>query len=111
MGQPVKIAHLAQRMIDLSGAKGITIKYTGLREGEKLFEEVLNDSERTKPTVHPKIMVSAVREYPYELALRNEEELYRLSFSYDDMQIVAKMKEIVPEYKSKTSKYGVLDKD
>lgn len=110
MGNPVRIADLAQRMIDLSGAKNIEIQYTGLRDGEKLYEEVLNDAEQTKPTVHPKIKVAAVREYPYELALRNEEELYELSFHYDDMAIVKKMKEIVPEYKSKHSKYEVLDK-
>lgn len=111
MGKPVRIADLAQRMIDLSGAKNVEIKFTGLRDGEKLFEEVLNDQEQTRPTPHPKIMVSAVREYPYDLALKNEEELYKLSFTYDDMAVVAKMKEIVPEYKSRQSKYEVLDKD
>lgn len=110
MGEPVRIADLAQRMIDLSGAKNIEIKYTGLRDGEKLYEEVLNDAEQTKPTVHPKIKVAAVREYPYELALKNEKDLYELSLHYDDMAIVKKMKEIVPEYKSKHSKYEVLDK-
>ena len=110
MGEPVRIADLAQRMIDLSGAKNIEIKYTGLRDGEKLYEEVLNDAEQTKPTVHPKIKVAAVREYPYELALKNEKDLYELSFHYDDMTIVKKMKEIVPEYKSRHSKYEVLDK-
>lgn len=109
MGEPVRIADLAQRMIDLSGAKNIEIKYTGLRDGEKLYEEVLNDAEQTKPTVHPKIKVAAVREYPYELALKNEKDLYELSLHYDDMAIVKKMKEIVPEYKSKHSKYEVLD--
>lgn len=109
MGKPVRIADLAQRMIDLSGAKGVEIKFTGLRDGEKLYEEVLNDQEQTKPTPHPKIMVSAVREYPFDLALKNEEELYQLSQTYDDMAIVKKMKEIVPEYKSKQSKYEVLD--
>lgn len=110
MGEPVRIADLAQRMIDLSGAKNIEIKYTGLRDGEKLYEEVLNDAEQTKPTVHPKIKVAAVREYPYELALKNEKDLYELSLHYDDMSIVRKMKEIVPEYKSRHSKYEVLDK-
>ena len=109
MGEPVRIADLAQRMIDLSGAKNIEIKYTGLRDGEKLYEEVLNDAEQTKPTVHPKIKVAAVREYPYELALKNEKDLYELSLHYDDMAIVRKMKEIVPEYKSRHSKYEVLD--
>lgn len=110
MGEPVRIADLAQRMIDLSGAKNIEIKYTGLRDGEKLYEEVLNDAEQTKPTVHPKIKVAAVREYPYELALQNEKDLYEISLNYDDMAIVKKMKEIVPEYKSRHSKYEVLDK-
>lgn len=110
MGEPVRIADLAQRMINLSGAKNIEIKFTGLRDGEKLYEEVLNDAEQTKPTVHPKIKVAAVREYPYKLALKNEDELYKLSFLYDDMEIVRKMKEIVPEYRSKHSKYEILDK-
>ena len=110
MGEPVRIADLAQRMIDLSGAKNIEIKYTGLRDGEKLYEEVLNDAEQTKPTVHPKIKVAAVRAYPYKLAVKNENELYELSFHYDDMDIVRKMKEIVPEYKSQVSKYQILDK-
>lgn len=110
MGEPVRIADLAQRMIDLSGAKNIEIKYTGLRDGEKLFEEVLNDAEQTKPTVHPKIKVANVREYPYELALKNEKELYEISLQYNDMCIVKKMKEIVPEYRSQHSKYSVLDK-
>ena len=110
MGKPVRIADLAQRMIDLSGAKGVEIQYTGLRDGEKLYEEVLNDAEQTKPTSHPKIMVAQVREYPYSLALQNEIDLYELSTHSDDMSIVKKMKEIVPEYKSQHSKYEVLDK-
>ena len=109
MGEPVRIADLAQRMIDLSGAKNIEIKYTGLRDGEKLYEEVLNDAEQTKPTVHPKIKVAAVREYPYDLALQNEKNLYEISLHYDDMAIVKKMKEIVPEFKSQNSKYENLD--
>ena len=111
MGKPVRIADLAQRMIDLSGARNVEIKYTGLRDGEKLFEEVLSDAEQNKPTSHPKIMVAKVREYPFDEALKNEEELYKLSFTYDDMAIVKKMKEIVPEYKSRQSKYEVLDND
>lgn len=109
MGEPVKIVDLAKRMIKLSGAKDIEIKFSGLREGEKLYEEVLNDAEQTKPTVHPKIKVAAVREYPYKLALQNEIELYNLSTTFDDMAIVKKMKEIVPEYKSQHSKYRELD--
>lgn len=110
MGEPVKIVDLAKRMIKLSGAKDIEIKFSGLREGEKLYEEVLNDAEQTKPTVHPKIKVAAVREYPYKLALQNEIELYNLSTTFDDMAIVKKMKEIVPEYRSNQSKYIVLDR-
>lgn len=110
MGEPVRIADLAQRMIDMMGAKDVQIVYSGLRDGEKLYEEVLNDAEQTKPTCHPKIQVAAVREYPYELACKNESELYELSFTYDDMAIVRKMKEIVPEYKSQQSKYEALDK-
>ncbi|MCQ2134015.1 MAG: polysaccharide biosynthesis protein [Bacteroidales bacterium] len=109
MGKPVRIADLAQKMIDLSGAKGVEIKFTGLRDGEKLFEEVLSDKENTKPTVHPKIMVASVREYDYALALKNEKELLDISYKYDDMETVRKMKEIVPEYKSQHSKYQVLD--
>ena len=109
MGEPVRIADLAQRMIDLMGAKDVKIIYTGLRDGEKLYEEVLNDEEQTKPTNHPKIKIASVREYPYEEALKNEQDLYDLSFTYDDMAIVKKMKEIVPEYKSRQSKYEVLD--
>ena len=109
MGKEVRIADLAQRMIDLSGAKGVKIQFTGLRDGEKLIEETLSKDENSKPTVHPKIKVAAVREYPYEQALKNEEELYKLSFTFDDMKIVAKMKEIVPEYKSQHSKYEALD--
>lgn len=109
MGKPVRIADLAQRMIDLSGAKNVQIKFTGLRDGEKLYEEVLTETEQTKPTVHPKIKVASVREYQYDEALKNEEELHELSFTYDDMKIVKKMKEIVPEYKSRQSKYEALD--
>ena len=109
MGKPVRIADLAKRMIALSGVDGIDIKYVGLRDGEKLFEEVLTDKEATVPTHHPKIMVAKVREYPYELARKNEDELLRISYTHDDMAIVKKMKEIVPEYKSQHSKYSELD--
>ena len=109
MGKPVRIADLAQRMIDLSGAKNINIHYTGLRDGEKLYEELLASKENTIPTPHPNIMVAQVPEYPYEQALQNETELYRISKSFDEMAIVKKMKEIVPEFKSNNSKYEVLD--
>ena len=109
MGKPVRIANLAQRMITLSGAQGVEIKFTGLRDGEKLYEEVLNDAEHTLPTIHPKIMVAKVREYDYEQARLNEERLLEASYTYDDMTIVKIMKEIVPEFKSRQSKYEALD--
>ncbi len=110
MGKPVKIVELAERMIKLSGAKNIKIEFTGLRDGEKLYEEVLSEAERTMPTHHPKIMIATVREYEYATALQNEERLMAASHSFDDMAIVKIMKEIVPEYKSRCSKYEVLDK-
>lgn len=110
MGKPVKIVELAERMIKLSGAKNIKIEFTGLRDGEKLYEEVLSEAEQTKPTHHPKIMIATVREYEYASALQNEERLMAASYSFDDMAIVKIMKEIVPEYKSRCSKYEVLDK-
>ena len=109
MGKPVKIADLAKKMIKLSGVTGIEIKYTGLRDGEKLYEEVLNDAERTIPTSHPKIKVAKVREYDYDEAKANEDRLYKASFDFDDMETVKIMKAIVPEFKSKHSKYEVLD--
>ena len=109
MGAPVRIVDLAHRMIQLSGARDIEIKFTGLREGEKLYEEVLNDQEQTKPTLHPKIMIASVREYDYDVAVTNENRLREASYTFDDMAIVKIMKEIVPEYKSKCSKYEVLD--
>jgi FlaA1/EpsC-like NDP-sugar epimerase len=109
MGKPVKIAELAKRMIALSGAKNIEIKYTGLREGEKLYEEVLNELEGTKPTFHDKIRIAEVREYDYAEVERDIEELIALSKQYDDMATVKKMKQIVPEYKSNNSKYEELD--
>ena len=109
MGKPVRIADLAKRMIKLSGAKNVEVQFTGLRDGEKLYEEVLNDAETTKPTVHKKIMVASVREYEYEVALANEERLYEVSRLYDDMKTVRVMKEIVPEFKSRQSKYEAID--
>lgn len=110
MGKPVKIVDLAKRMIALSRAKHVEIKITGLRDGEKLFEEVLFDEEVTKTTIHPKIMIASVREYDYEEVLANEVRLYEASLAFNDMDIVKIMKEIVPEYKSQCSKYEVLDK-
>ena len=110
MGQPVRIADLAKRMISLSGAKNIEIQYIGLREGEKLYEEVLNELEGTKPTFHEKIHIAEVREYDYATANQQVLELINIAKQYDDMATVKKMKEIVPEYKSNNSKYEVLDK-
>lgn len=110
MGQPVKIVDLAKRMISLSGARNVEIEFTSLRDGEKLYEEVLNDKEGTLPTVNPKIMVAKVREYDYATACENERRLMEVSKTFDDMAIVKVMKEIVPEYKSRQSKYEILDK-
>ena len=109
MGKPVKIADLAQRMINLSGAKNVEIKYTGLRAGEKLYEEVLNDKESTKPSFHEKIRIANVREYDYSEVERDIEELIEVSKQYDDMLTVKKMKDIVPEFKSNNSVYEALD--
>ena len=109
MGKPVKISDLAKRMIKLSGAKDIKIEYTGLRPGEKLYEEVLNERENTKPTFHEKIRIAKVREYDFEEVLKEVDELIEISKQYDDMATVAKMKAIVPEYKSNNSIYEKLD--
>ena len=110
MGQPVKIVDLAKRMIKLSGAKDIDIKFTGLRDGEKLYEEVLNDKEVTLPTFHKKIKIAKVREYDYQKVCHDLDELSQIAFTFDDMKIVGMMKRIVPEYKSQHSKYQVLDR-
>ncbi len=110
MGKPVRIAELATRMILLSGASNVEIKYVGLREGEKLYEEVLSVEETTKPSFHKKIRIASVREYDYFEVLEQIKDLIRIAGEYDPMCIVAKMKAIVPEYKSKNSVYEVLDK-
>lgn len=110
MGAPVKIADLARRMIKLSGAKNIEIKYTGLRDGEKLYEEVLNDQEITKPTFNKKIKIATVREYKLDEVKIHIDKLIADSYKYDDMETVANMKKIVPEYKSNHSIYEILDK-
>lgn len=110
MGKPVKIADLAKRMIKLSGAKKVEIKYTGLRAGEKLYEEVLSTTENTLPSFHEKIRIAKVREYDFKEVETQINSLISLSHTYDDMAIVEKMKEIVPEYVSNNSKYSVLDK-
>lgn len=109
MGKPVRIADLARRMIELSGAKGVEIKYTGLRDGEKLYEEVLSESEATKPSFHEKIRIACVREYDWSDVSREIDALIAQSHTYDDMAVVASMKHIVPEYISNHSKYTVLD--
>ena len=110
MGKPVKISDLARRMIRLSGAKNVKIVYTGLRAGEKLYEEVLNELEGTKPSFNEKIRIAEVRQYDYEKANRDIEELIEISKHYDNMATVKKMKEIVPEFKSNNSVYEALDK-
>jgi FlaA1/EpsC-like NDP-sugar epimerase len=110
MGQPVKIADLAKRMIALSGAKNVKIEFTGLRAGEKLYEEVLNEMEGTKPSFHEKIRIAEVREYDYQQVSKEIDDLIAISKKYDDMATVAKMKAIVPEYKSNNSIYEKLDK-
>jgi FlaA1/EpsC-like NDP-sugar epimerase len=110
MGKPVRIADLAARMIKLSGAKNVKIEYTGLRAGEKLYEEVLNEKESTKPSFHEKIRIAEVREYDYDTVCKEIEELIAISRKYNDMATVKKMKEIVPEFKSNNSKYELLDK-
>lgn len=109
MGKPVRIADLARRMIELSGAKGVEIKYTGLRDGEKLYEEVLSESEATKPSFHEKIRIACVREYDWSDVSCEIDALIAQSHTYDDMAVVASMKRIVPEYISNHSKYTVLD--
>lgn len=109
MGEPVKIADLAQRMIMLSGAKNVTIKYTGLRAGEKLYEEVLGEKETTKPSFHDKIRIANVREYDYNAVCRDIDALIHTARHYDDMETVKMMKQIVPEYKSNNSVYSILD--
>ena len=109
MGKPVRIVDLAERMIRLSGVKGIEIRFTGLRDGEKLYEEVLNEEETSKPTFHPKIKIAQVRAYDYADANLRIDALVRACVVEGDMQIVKRMKEIVPEFKSQHSKYEVLD--
>ena len=109
MGQPVKIADLAKRMIQLSGAKNVEIKFTGLRPGEKLYEEVLNELEGTKPSFHEKIRIAQVREYDFQQVSKDIDELVAIAKAYNDMNTVKKMKEIVPEFKSNNSVYEQLD--
>ena len=111
MGKPVRIADLAKRMIKLSGAENIEIEYTGLRAGEKLYEEVLNTTENTLPSFHEKVRIAKVQEYDYEVVNQQIEQLLQISRTYDSMQIVKMMKSIVPEYVSNNSEYSILDKN
>ena len=110
MGKPVKIADLARRMILLSGAKNVEIKYSGLREGEKLYEEVLSNAENTLPSFNEKIRIAKTREYDFMEVSKQIDELIAIAHTFDQMAIVKKMKEIVPEYVSNNSIYSVLDK-
>ncbi|WP_298648310.1 nucleoside-diphosphate sugar epimerase/dehydratase [uncultured Proteiniphilum sp.] len=110
MGKPVKILDLAKRMIRLSGSKNIKIEFTGLRHGEKLYEELLNTAEHTKPTYHEKIMIADVREYEYEDVSRKVDALIHTSYEYDDMRTVKRMKEIVPEFRSINSPFEAVDR-
>ena len=110
MGKPVRIADLAKRMIELSGVQGVEIKYTGLRDGEKLYEEVLDSEESTKPSFNDKIRIATVREYDYASICEQIDRLIQISYEYDDMKTVAAMKQIVPEYVSNHSAFSVLDR-
>jgi FlaA1/EpsC-like NDP-sugar epimerase len=110
MGKPVRIADLARRMIRLAGATNVKIEYTGLRKGEKLYEEVLNDAETTLTTENEMIYVAKVRHYSYDDVNRDIQDLIALARTFDDMAVVAKMKEMVPEYVSNNSPYSVLDR-
>lgn len=112
MGEPVKIADLARRMIELSGLqvdKDIEIKYTGLRPGEKLYEELLNNKENTKETPHEKIRVAAVRKYDYQDVVEHIRLLTELSLRVQILPMVKEMKAFVPEFKSQNSRFEELD--
>ena len=113
MGTPVKIADLARRMIELSGLvpdKDIEIRYTGLRPGEKLYEELLATKENTIPTGNGKIFRAKVREYDYHQVDHAIDELTDLAIRVEKMEMVRMMKRIVPEFKSRNSEYEKLDK-
>ena len=110
MGKPVRIADLAKRMIELSGATNVEIKYTGLRDGEKLYEEVLSEAEKTKPSFHEKIRIAEVREYSFEDVSKSIDELISISREYDDLKTVSAMKRLVPEYVSTNPAFAALDK-
>ena len=109
MGKPVKIVNLARKMIELSGAKNIEIKFTGLRAGEKLYEEPLSTKESSLPSFNDKIKIARVRTYDYAHVSKDIDELIRIAYTFDDIAIVRKMKQIVPEFKSQNSVYSKLD--
>ena len=109
MGQPVKILDLANKMIRLSGRTDVKVEFTGLRHGEKLYEELLATKENTRPTSHDKIMIANVREYDFDDVSDDIDTLIRDSYQFDSMYIVGLMKEMVPEFKSLNSPYSILD--
>src|SRR5690606_19952788 len=114
MGESVRILDLARKMIWLSGyepGKDIEIVFTGLREGEKLFEELLNNDEDTLPTHHEKIMIAKVQEYAYEEVTHFVDLFHDLINDKNELKMVALMKELVPEYRSNYSRYEILDKE
>ena len=111
MGEPVKIMDLAKKMIRLSGRTDIKIEFTGLRHGEKLYEELLATKENTKPTSHDKIMIANVREYDFEDVSNDVDSLIQSSYNFDSMAIVSRMKDMVPEFKSLNSQYSILDSE
>ncbi len=109
MGKPVKILDLAKKMIRLSGREDVKIEFTGLRHGEKLYEELLATKENTKPTSHDKIMIANVREYDFDDIREDIDSLIESSYFFEPMRTVAKMKDLVPEFRSLNSPYSVLD--
>ena len=109
MGQPVRIAELAKKMILLSGVKDVKVEFTGLRPGEKLYEEVLSNEENSKPSFHEKIRIAEVRQYDFEEVSREIDKLVETSYTFDKTATVREMKNIVPEYKSQNSIYEALD--
>lgn len=109
MGKPVRIVDLAKRMIELSGREDVRIEFSGLRPGEKLYEEVLDDEETVMPTSNPKIKKARVREYDYQTVRRQTDELIAMARTYDELGTVRLMKALVPEYRSQNSVYNTLD--
>ena len=111
MGRPVKIVDLARKLIVHSGRRDVKIKFTGLRQGEKLYEEVLIKGEEELPTDNPKIRVAKVLPNDYEVVCQQIDQLATVSRTYDDMKVVKMMKLMVPEFKSNNSKYEIIDKE